>query len=203
FVTLHSVIAQTVTTTHDRLLVAADVICKPEHRTVLHATALDAAREVAVFAANHAIERIARSGNDARYQISWQQNTRICRIIGALVRITCAESIIREFTVCAGWPVKPDGLGRVELARHEVIILLARVELRIDQIEAHPEIDRQPAVDLPVVLQIPLNIGRAILSLEDADIRLPESIEVAEQRVGIRMPGVERVIRVVAEADGG
>src|SRR5262249_29292445 len=155
----HAAIPKRVPATHDSLLVAEDVICKPEHGTELHAAALDAAREVAVFATNHAIERIARSGNDARYQISWQQNTRICRIIGALVCVGSAEFVIYEFTGYAGRPVEPHGLGRVKLARNEVIILLAFVELRVDQIEAHPVIDCQPAVDLPVVLQIPLNIG--------------------------------------------
>src|SRR5262249_38597017 len=110
FVTLHTVVAQTVTATHDRLLVAEDVICKPEHGTELHAAALDATREVAVFAPDHTIERIARSRNDASYQISWQQSARICRIISALVCITIAEFVVYEFTGYAGWPVKPHGL---------------------------------------------------------------------------------------------
>src|SRR5262245_64787408 len=80
---------------------------------------------------------------------------------------------------------------------------MARVVLRVDQIEAHPVIERQPAVDLPVVLQIPLDVGRAILPLKDADVRLSESVELAEQRVGVGMPGVSRIVRVVAENNGG
>src|SRR5262249_28006112 len=60
-----------------------------------------------------------------------------------------------------------------------------------------------PVVELPVVLEIPFDIGRTILPLEDADVRLLETVELPEQRVGVRMPGVVRVVRVVAERDGG
>src|SRR5262245_28988043 len=59
FVTLHAVIAKPITATHDCLLVAENVVGESEHRPELHAAALNAAREVAVFAANHPIEGVA------------------------------------------------------------------------------------------------------------------------------------------------
>src|SRR5262245_12580308 len=64
FVTLYAVIAQAITATHDRLLVPEKVIGESERGAELHDPALDAAREE-IFAVNHAIERIARSGDDA------------------------------------------------------------------------------------------------------------------------------------------
>src|SRR5215510_11452212 len=59
FVARHAVITQSITATHDRLLVAENIVGESEHRPELHAAAFDAAREVTVFAADHAVERIA------------------------------------------------------------------------------------------------------------------------------------------------
>src|SRR5262245_26276893 len=54
---------------------------------------------------------------------------------------------------------------------------------------------------LPVVLKKPLDVGVSVLSLIDSPRRLRESVEVAQQRVRIRLAGVDRVARIVAERD--
>src|SRR5262249_8133547 len=146
---------------------------KTESRGILHTAALDTSGEVPILAPDHSIERVARTGHDAPHKITRLLN----RGVGSSSNRTGSQSRIVSYNVVSrtregaartGLPVETHSLRRIESLRHEIVILMARIVLRIDEVEPHPVIERQPAVDLPVVLQIPLDVGRTILPLEDA-----------------------------------
>src|SRR5262249_45606979 len=127
-----------------------------------------------------------------RYETRRQQ----CGVYGAAI-----GAIARGVESSAYWPVKPHGFCRVILARIEEAALQPLVVLRLNPVESEAVIKSQFPVDFPVVLQIPLDVGRTILALIDADCRLVQVVKEPEQRIRVRMTGVVRIVRVVAEHD--
>ena len=91
-------------------------------------------------------------------------------------------------------------LAGVELVGQEVRGLQRRVPLRRHVVEADAVVERQLAVDLPVVLGVPLEV--LVLPLRQRVlVGLRVGVEDAGRRVRVAEARVERVVRVVDEVD--
>ena len=90
-------------------------------------------------------------------------------------------------------------MRRIVAFRNEDGRRLRRVPRRVVE-EAHAVVDRQPLAGLPRVLQVELGDGALALHLRER-VDLGVVAEVAEQRVGVGVVRVERIVDVGAEVE--
>ena len=102
----------------------------------------------------------------------------------------------------AGRVVQRRGAARAPPVGQEGGHLERTVPLRRQGVEAHAVVDRQPAVHLPVVLAVPLDV-RVDVVRPRVLVRLREGVEDPERRVRVAEVRVVRVARAVDEADLG
>ena len=94
--------------------------------------------------------------------------------------------------------VEPRRARRVVLVRKEVRRLQPRVVGRLQPLEAHAVVERQPGVHAPVVLRVPLDV--VIQEVAFDPIRGLRVVLVdAHRRIREREAGIERVRRIVDE----
>ena len=105
----------------------------------------------------------------------------------------------RRAVVAAG-EIQQRRAGQRPLVREEVRHLQELIVLRLLAREAHAVVERQPAVHLPVVLQVELGVVVDHAAFDQ--LRLLQVLrEHADRRVGEAEAGIERVVGVVAEVD--
>ena len=90
---------------------------------------------------------------------------------------------------------------RRPLVREEVRHLQELVVLRLLVREAHAVVERQPAVHLPVVLDVELGVVVDHAAFDRASSCCRYCVKTPDRGVGVAEAGVERVVGVVAEVD--
>src|SRR6266542_1059028 len=93
-------------------------------------------------------------------------------------------------------------MGAIVEARNEGGELMARIVLGHVVIEADAVIEREVRTHAPLVLDVPLEIGKAILALQPR-VGFGVTVVVSEQGCRIGVIGVERInVLIAIEADG-
>ena len=184
-----AIVEDTRTAAHHKTLVAARVVGKPESRRVVDAAVLV---ELFVDPLAGAVEAVADQRARSRHQPAdvdrgHHRPRRAVQADTVAGGVACRVVQARRF-------------GRVVLLGNEVRRLETRVVGRLQPIEAHAIVERQAGVHSPVVLHVPLDVVIQEIAFEPlGSLRI--GLVHANRRIREREAGVERVRRIIHEAD--